>query len=457
MSEKFINNEQYPKQTSYDEHLYGPFAEVASFQAYEYLNGDTEYRKEQKRQFIAGEVQNPTLDYPEINLDNLYGTEIDLLAIKKGILLNEQNEVVKQAYRWRLNEKLAEVRMLKAVASSDMRRFNRYSEYIYGKPSADIFAYTLNSERENAEKLKDSDDQNISQSANRLLELLPEMQAPRITELPDSETINYARDQTISEFGGLINMPSDVPKFDANQIQDVFETALGKLETTDWKIIVNEKTSSTAVSVNQEHKEVNIPQSRTVGKVKLTGLIIHELGTHVARRENGERSTLKLLGLGLDRYESGEEGIATMREQTLSKKIDDFRGIDGHLAIGLARGVDGQPRNFRQVYEILEQNYLLKNLVKGTEPSEALEKARNSAWNHSVRTFRGTDCKTPGVCLTKDIVYREGNIGIWDVIKNNPSEMMRFNVGKYDPSNSRHLWVLEQLGISDQDLSKLDE
>ena len=47
-------------------------------------------------------------------------------------------------------------------------------------------------------------------------------------------------------------------------------------------------------------------------------LIVHEIGTHVVRRENGKRSKLRLLGIGLDNYERGEEGIATMREQVLN-------------------------------------------------------------------------------------------------------------------------------------------
>jgi hypothetical protein len=57
--------------------------------------------------------------------------------------------------------------------------------------------------------------------------------------------------------------------------------------------------------------------------------------------------------------------------------------------------------------------------------------------------------------LTRDIVYREGNIGVWRVVKNNPEEERRFSVGKYDPANPRHIWILEQLGISDEDLDNL--
>lgn len=56
-----------------------------------------------------------------------------------------------------------------------------------------------------------------------------------------------------------------------------------------------------------------------------------------------------------------------------------------------------------------------------------------------------------------DCAIAEGNIGVWNVVGKNPEEMMRFSVGKYDPTNPRHLWILDQLGITDADLKKLGQ
>lgn len=164
-----------------------------------------------------------------------------------------------------------------------------------------------------------------------------------------------------------------------------------------------------------------------------------------------------LLGLGLDRYEVGEEGIATLREQAIAGKVDDFAGLEGHLAISLARGLDGQPRNFRQVFASLEKYFIFKFLLDGKTLPDAKAQAQNSAWNRCVRTFRGTDCATAGGCFTKDIIYRQGNIGVWEVIRQTPAEMARFNLGKYDPANPRHLWILDRLEITDEDLEQLSE
>ncbi len=272
-------------------------------------------------------------------------------------------------------------------------------------------------------------------------------------ELPSSEDIERAQTATKEEVADLVNIPSKEGDFVGEEIRLVFDEALHKLKAEGWSVIID-TSSKASISVDQEHKAIKIPESKKLAYTKLVSLIAHEVGTHVARRLNGERSRLKLLGLGLDRYEQGEEGVATMREQVMDSTVKEFAGLEGHLAISLAQGLDGTPRNFREVYRILEKYFELRALLAGKKPEEAVVEAQANAWNRAVRTFRGTDCQTPGVCFTKDIIYREGNMAVWDVVKNNPNELIRFSIGKYDPSNERHLWILEQLGINDEDLNQ---
>ena len=447
-------SESVKSHETFDEKLFDSFAEFGSFQAFQYLNGDKQYRNEQKQKFLSGEITNPSLDYPDIDLEKFTQIEESLLAMRQDVILNEKNEVVKQTYRWRLNEKIAEVRMLTSVATGDMRRFKRYSEYIYGKPSIETFAYSVNSIRSKAMDSIDSDNTELREAATELLGCLSEINGSEVSTLPTQETVDLAHNRTVDELGHLVKIQSDTNKFTAEQMKEVFDSAIDTLNATGWNVSIDDSTSKTGVTTDQEAKSIIIPQDRTVSRNKLETLIIHEVGTHIARRVNGERSRLKLLSLGLDRYEAGDEGVATMREQAVLGKVDDYRGIDGLLAVGLCLGLDGEQRDFRQVYKILEKYYLFKNLSAGKEDS--LEKAQNSAWNRAVRTFRGSDCNTPGVCLTKDLIYRDGNIKTWNVIKDSPNEMLRFNIGKYDPSNPRHIWILEQLGISDQDLKDLE-
>lgn len=454
-----MKNFEMLQSKSLDLNWYSRLEQIGSFQAYEYLDGDKQYREEQKRKFLNGDISNPTLDYPEIDTERISRDETALLQLKEDIFINEPNEIVKQVYVWKLNEKIAELRMLKTVSKGEMKRFKRYSEFVYGKPSLEVFAFTVQNLREDVALQLSSENSNIKKAAEDLIDLISSnLSETAKFELPKESDIVNAREQTSRELDKLLDIKTktEEKEYTADEIRDIFQVALNSLQADGWQIVIN-KSSKSGISVDQEHKIINIPESRKLAFAELKMLVAHEVGTHVSRRLNGERSKLQLLGLGLDRYEKGEEGIATMREQVLGGNIDDYAGLEGHLAIGLATGVDDKPRDFREVYEILEKYFYFKKLITGEDAEQALKSAQTSAWNRAVRTFRGTNCQTKGACFTKDIIYREGNIGVWNVVRADPNELVRFSVGKYDPTNDRHIWILNQLGISEKDLEELEK
>ena len=429
---------------------------VGKLEAFDYLSGDNKYREEQKELFLSDKINNPVLDYPKLNLENLDNRDQELLKLKKDILREEKHEVIKQAYRWRINATLAEVRMLKATLNGEMRKFKRYSEFVYGKPSKEIFMQNLQSIKELIDSQNNSDNVDIKQASEEL-KILVNFDLPQneIYNLPNNNLIQIAKKMFEEEFADVINLiPENKKEFKAEEIKEIFQKSLNLLGAEGWEVVVDK--NKTALGVVQETKRVEVPESRLLKNKEMVRLDIHEIGTHVKRSVEGGKSILKLLEIGFDRSEKGEEGVATVREQLFSSSLKDFAGMQGHLAIGLAEGLDGRPRNFRDVFKIFKTYFIIKKLIAGKELSIAKEEAEKAAWNRCLRTFKGTDCKTPGVCFTKDIVYREGNIGVWEVIKKDTQEMRRFSVGRYDPSNQRHLWILEQLGIGDNDLEQVE-
>ena len=116
---------------------------------------------------------------------------------------------------------------------------------------------------------------------------------------------------------------------------------------------------------------------------------------------------------GLDRYIGGEEGVATLREQVIKHDdaIEEFSGINYHLGISFAQGLDGTKRSFAEVHEMLTKRRYLVRLLDGQEPAKALRLARANSYNDCARIFKGSDCETPGIVFSKDLAYREGNIG----------------------------------------------
>jgi hypothetical protein len=424
---------------SLDDVWYEKFKEVGAFADFEYLSGNKNIREVEKQKFLKNEVENPELDYPGLEKFNFEDREKRLLELKDEIIKNETNSIIKQLYRWKLNEKIAELRMLKATKNKNDRRFELYSKFIYGNPEKEIYNYTLLQLKKIVDEKITSPDAKIRSAAQKIHQELFE-KPPLKTKIDATEFRSEAiKFEDQSEYGSA-------------EIKTAFENALAAYRLSGWRVIV-EKEKTGAINVSQEKKEVAIPKERRLRNPNLQALIKHEIGTHVLRREAGEKSKLKLLGLGLDRYLKGEEGIATYREQEILG-LEEFTGLDGHLAISLANGLDGKKRTFREVFEILQNFYFISSKKERTE---ALKLASNSAWDRCIRTFRGTTCKTPGACFTKDIVYREGNIGIWNVVKNNPEEIRRFSIGKYDPANPRHIWILEQLGITETDLENIEK
>lgn len=424
-----------------DAKWYARLGESASLEAYVYLRGDPQERAAQEQAFLAGEITNPQLAYPKLKPADLSVREEQLLGLKADILKEEPNETVAQAYRWKINEKIALLRMLQAAGAGDMKRFKRYSEFIYGRPSAAIFAFTVDHLRQQINTcLEVSQDPAARQAAQNLEAVLPKnLPAPKIDTLPNEDEVAGAREITLAEFGDLVNLAPTEGNLGVAEVTQIAEQALELYKAEGWQVV-----PAKSFSVVQEERKVEV---RATEKGRLAPLLVHEIGTHLLRRLKGERSKLMLLGLGLDRYNRGDEGVATMREQVMEEKMTDFSGLAGHLAISLAVGLDGQPRDFRQVFEVMEKYYLFQGSAK--------EEAREKAYDRCLRTFRGTDCQTPGTCFTGDIDYREGNIGVWEVIKQDPKAMLKFSLGKYDPANQRHVGVLTQLGITEEDLEKL--
>ncbi len=452
------------KQEAFDTRWFERFAEVGNFQAHEYFEGDKAVRAAEKETFLSGEVENPQLDYPKLDREVIASREQVLLGLKSEIIADEENSVVRQVYRWRINEKLAELRLMRAAIDGDMKRFKRYTEFIYGAPSEELAQYTINEAHELLEKGLNSENQRAKELSQELGLLLPPQKNTFINR-PGEGAQRVVTENTQEEFSSLvvISEKEKGEKFSTEEIQREFERALREIAADGWIAMIN-RGSSAAVNTSQEEREVKIPEAKEIklGKT-LKGLLVHEVGTHVKRRVNGERTRLKLLSLGLDRYEGGEEGVARMREEAVKGKLEEFAGINYYLAGTLASGTLDQPRDFRKTFEIIVRYFELQNILKGKSTSEeSRNKAQTSAWNTCVRMFRGTDTKTPGVFFTKDLIYREGNIAVWDTVtKNIPGtntpEMMRWSVGKYDPSNDRHIWILNELGITDTDLARLEE
>jgi adenosine/AMP kinase len=334
--------------------------------------------------------------------------------------------------------------MLKAARDGDDRKFAKYSSFIYGAPSDENVGYLANSVRQAVEKNLENGSEVKKTATYAILKVLDS-----VTATTNREDFNK------NQFPIGKNIKGNVEN--AEEVVAIFEETLREIGVDDWQVVIDTKRGLSAVSANQETKTVVVPsdekiKERSLSKKKLAGLVEHEIKTHALRRYNGERSKLQLLGLGLDRNLKGEEGIATYAEQQVTG-TKDFAGIPRYLAIAVAKGLGGTQRDFRETFEVMN-NYYLSTLKDG----EDLEsKAQNAAWTTCLRIFRGTTCQTQGAVFAKDLAYFAGNKDVWHLVSNDSEVVDTFSLGKFDPTNSEHVYLLKQLGILDSDLDELEQ
>jgi hypothetical protein len=146
---------------------------------------------------------------------------------------------------------------------------------------------------------------------------------------------------------------------------------------------------------------------------------LHEVGVHVQRRLNGDRASFAALGSGLVGYEEAEEGLAVAMEQIYSGKTREA-GVQYYTLLGLATGLDGNKRDFRDTYEIGWRRQAMLKVVGSDKEltEEVVAKAKKQAYIQCVRIFRGTPCDLRGVVYPKDLFYHDGNAKIWNYLDN---------------------------------------
>lgn len=399
-----------------------------------------------KEQFLNGTISAPVLTYSKnkkINYDEPEVLLHDLeLEIKSSIVLPE---IIREQYLLVVSEKLLKIKMLRqtqalALVSEPilpMQSFQKYSELLYGALDEQIFYNVMQTvERDIKRRVEHSTlDKDKTESSERLLQLID-----------GYSHIRPAYQRLVVTPLVVVKKPHSIT--DAQVLKEVFEKGLQdyKIED-DWKVVIDKRGTRSSISVSYGLQKIYLPctaqlQKRSKRK-KLTpqriqGLIAHEIGTHVKRNANGKRSCLKLLGSGLCKYEQGEEGLATYREQC-AQSLSGYAGLEAYFSIGLAKGLDGwPPRDFAQVHAILSDYYFV---VENT----AMEHAKELAWNRCVRIFRGTSGTVPGVVFTKDLIYRHGNIKHWEAVKNGTLANVDIDGGKFDPTNNQHVTFLQKL------------
>lgn len=405
--------------------------------------------------------EDADLSADHLDQESLEARLQSLRSWKRELLARDDVDAdTRQMYRWRVNEDIANVNMLMASVKGDMRNFQRWGEFVYGKPDEHIYRAALDWVANDADVLLRDVNRpaSVIDAAEKVASLLRDKRGYRELLAPEKETFQEVKQDHLRAGGyyALLLAGTNIPR-EGKITNEIGDPALEHIVHTNLESdydIVDAAGSTWGVahskSAIERPKTYNMPWQRYVGLGPG-----HEIGSHLLEKVNGSRGPVALAEGGLDRYELGNEGRATIREQVVYESFDEFGKIvrwrdmlRRHIAISFGCGVgeDG-PKSSSEVYEFVNAIDTMYQ-AKLTPDDEAATRQKAQAKTDSLlaRVLKGTD-GTGGAYL-KDKVYLEGHVACWLTANLKGANVIsQGDLGKFDINNPRHIALLQKKGL----------
>jgi hypothetical protein len=422
-------------------------------------------KADQKERVLAAlhEGQDADLTPNHLDTQSLSDTVARLKQWKADLLHKDIAPDIKQAYRWKINEDIANAYMILAAEKGDMAAFERWNTFIYGEADEDLYRGAIDWVANDADKLADDATQteDVHDAAIAVQSALEGMRGYREILLPESETFDAVRADHFKKetgFYALLLAGIDIPESGrvtratghgmVQQMLTNIDSGYGIKDAagTAWGVLHRQEMVS-------EPKQYDMTWERFIG---LPGG--HEVATHIGEAVNGKRGPLGIARIGLDRAEQGGEGRALIREQVVYENVQQFTELPRWkdillrtIAIDYACGVGEETTHTAsEVYALISAIETMYQLsANPDDPQAALKKAETRTDTLVLRVLKGTD--GTGGAYRKDDVYLKGNVASWltaDVY--GPESVSLGDVGKYDISNPRHIAFLQNHGLLPQ-------
>lgn len=436
----------YPKQPAVDEVWFRrilPYNE----ELFTVLGASHEVIAQYRQQFETTPF-NPDLRPAHIDTAEYETKNLGLEALRSDILANEPHEAVRLAYGLKIDELITQNRLLIASANRDMETFGSLNRELYGPPDAAIFASVCAWVRQQAVDSLATTLPLVKTAAEQVLLHVPDLGRSFQSIVPDNHVFKDVRDLHFSAGGYVSQLFGDavIPDMvsaetDGDNLTRNAIKAIGSnydiLDSTDemWGV------------VHSGHAVVR-PAGYKLPKAEFMGIVAHEVGSHLLERENGLNQPLRLLSIGLDKYECSNEGRAFLREQIMYHSPYEMLGEPAwehivllYISAALGAGIHHKPYDFQTLYATIYPICLLLRANRLPDnPAFAELRARDDAWHLCVRAAKGTDGH--GGAYLKALVYLDGNLTAWQLAATDPNIILFGDCGKFDISRSDHRRIL---------------
>ena len=189
-----------------------------------------------------------------------------------------------------------------------------------------------------------------------------------------------------------------LPKITAQTTMQKLRDGFKERGITGWSL--KRVPMSASASVNTKTRELKLKSRERFQEPFVKRLIVHEIGTHVVRYENGLMQPLKMFSIGTAGYLSTEEGLAVLSEELAECSSEtQMRNYAGRVLANTF----AQEGSFLETYKNLREYFGHKDAFKLT-----------------VRSKRGIADTAEKGGLTKDHVYLKGYVAVKSYAKKNP-------------------------------------
>lgn len=399
-----------------------------------------------------------------------FNSDIDVLTPQQRGLHAYASRIIWQAT---LVEASRRTRLIEQGESRDDLQFYRGMiahsiDELYPKPDMIITAECLNLFIPKIESLIKSDDEKLKALAADFLSeygFISEIPShyPEMLDSQKAEALQeILKNKYVATFEKLKQEFSEINNQILSQVTSRFLELVGLAEVKeDGSLVgwgVKETTERNGFFTRPEDRVIECgKRTKEITWPVFERLIVHEVGVHATRAENGYRAGSELLALGIGDYEDAEEGVAILFEKiwagTATKADlvdrDDYRYLVAAYAAG---AIDGRPHDKNATFQFITKLNLLSLVANAHKKGIALDveqttiEAREAMFEHVYRAFRGMP---EGIVMTKDMLYKEGKVKLVHYInesKLSVQELYDFlTSGKFDPTNSEHLAIREAI------------
>ena len=188
---------------------------------------------------------------------------------------------------------------------------------------------------------------------------------------------------------------TDPHTINAKDVLDAVADVMQKIGLSHWDVFIDD---NMMVITTDNNQFISLPSNTKFTAKKLPGLLIHEVGVHALRIENGHHQPYKIFSQGLPGYGFTEEGLTTYSEVKTGTVLQyDLNNYAGRI-IAADSMCNGD--SFYKVYEKLMDTTVL---------------TPEQAYQITIRAFRGGGYLKDiiylgGLCLLEEFTERGGRV-----------------------------------------------